>query len=528
MAVALDQFKVQLDTLESVMVKRRSAFGESRLAEISDLLADARETPLRVVVIGPFGSGKSSLLNALLGKPVLPVSMKEETATTFRVRSVASDVEEGLLLPDGRSLPLDQIGGVNATEHQVVNVNVHSSSLTVGIEFLDTPGLSSALELHQKITSEALAQADVVLLVVATDQGVTETLLTFLRAAKHYASRLYVILSKGDLRSKEEREEILSHQVEVCQPLSPAGILLVSAMESPGPDSLLHLLREELPPRAAALKAQSAGRRTTALADHLTRILQELREASNLDTTQIDARIAEHAKKREALLREIEHKADELHGNVRKEGRQAVINFERRATASASAHAGKVNKPQDVIGFCDDLRRLWELEASSLSSRIEKMIGDFHADLNLAASNVIVELPGWTQWVDVAIAVAAIVFLPLTGWLGSLVEGIAGKMFGTVVKDKLIQEAARRAMLSAVSQWVTEAGRVIESRVGEMRDGIRRSIEENVAPQMRDVEEALEELKQQKVSKVQEMKDYRKELDDDIQRLASLRKGPVT
>jgi predicted GTPase len=52
------------------------------------LIAD--DAPLDVAVLGQFKSGKSSLLNALLGEPVFPVGALPVTAVITRARSETS------------------------------------------------------------------------------------------------------------------------------------------------------------------------------------------------------------------------------------------------------------------------------------------------------------------------------------------------------------------------------------------------------------------------------------------------------
>jgi hypothetical protein len=117
-----------------------------QLRQISDRLAE----PLRVAIAGRLKAGKSTLVNALIGRRVAPTAVGECTRVVTRFRYGPADRID-VVLRDGqrRSLPLDDDGmipqrlGVPAARVAYLDVTLTSEKLR-DLTVVDTPGLASA------------------------------------------------------------------------------------------------------------------------------------------------------------------------------------------------------------------------------------------------------------------------------------------------------------------------------------------------------------------------------------------------
>src|SRR5205823_7460112 len=106
--------------------------------------------PLRVAIAGRLKAGKSTLVNALIGRRVAPTEVGECTRIVTQFRYAPSDRVDIVRRNGTRaSLPLDESGmipqrlGVPRSEVSYVDVTLtsdHQRDLTV----VDNPGLSSA------------------------------------------------------------------------------------------------------------------------------------------------------------------------------------------------------------------------------------------------------------------------------------------------------------------------------------------------------------------------------------------------
>src|SRR3954467_15752619 len=117
----------------------------NQLRQIRDRLGE----PLRVAIAGRLKAGKSTLVNALIGRRVAPTAVGECTRVVTRFRYGPADRVD-VVLRDGTrsSLPLGDDGmipqrlGVAADRVAYVDVSLTSEKLP-DLTVVDTPGLAS-------------------------------------------------------------------------------------------------------------------------------------------------------------------------------------------------------------------------------------------------------------------------------------------------------------------------------------------------------------------------------------------------
>src|SRR5271157_2180299 len=115
----------------------------------------AHEETLNVAILGRFKAGKSSFLNHLLGRQLLPVGAIPVTAVVTEIEYGPHDRAE-VVFKDGNTEQIspERISAfISETENpenfkRVVRVRLELSSMAQyrGIRFVDTPGLESVLE----------------------------------------------------------------------------------------------------------------------------------------------------------------------------------------------------------------------------------------------------------------------------------------------------------------------------------------------------------------------------------------------
>ncbi|MBI3810122.1 MAG: dynamin family protein [Nitrospirae bacterium] len=190
-----------------------------RLAGLTARLDEGR---FHLAVLGQFKRGKSSLLNALLGEPLLPTGVLPLTAvpTVLRygperrvqvtghggqledVRGTADKVAEVL-----RRYVTEEGNSANRLGVTQVVVEHPSPFLSKGVEIIDTPGIGSTFVHNTETTLKFLPQCDAALFVISADPPITEVEVEFLKVVKVKVARLIFVQNKMDYLSVTERQE---------------------------------------------------------------------------------------------------------------------------------------------------------------------------------------------------------------------------------------------------------------------------------------------------------------------------------
>lgn len=156
-------------------------------AKFDELLDALNSDAIRLVVLGEFTRGKSSLINALLGIELLPTALEATTAINTFIRMLPSERKDRFIrihFQDGRQpqeVPwIDDAALVRwGTELDEGNADARKTLdyieafmdhplLAKGLVLVDTPGLQSVMEHHEAITRKAIAEAHIALWVQNT------------------------------------------------------------------------------------------------------------------------------------------------------------------------------------------------------------------------------------------------------------------------------------------------------------------------------------------------------------------------
>jgi small GTP-binding protein len=142
-----------------------------------------------IVVVGEFNSGKSAVINALLGQKLLEEGVIPTTTQIYilrygekQQRTVVSDRQ--LLL----TFPVELL-----------------SELSI----VDTPGTNAIIREHETITSHFVPRSDLVLFITSADRPFTESERIFLEHIREWGKKIVFVVNKIDmLKSEEERNQV--------------------------------------------------------------------------------------------------------------------------------------------------------------------------------------------------------------------------------------------------------------------------------------------------------------------------------
>ncbi len=165
---------------------------------------------IRVLVVGEFKQGKSSLVNALVGAAVCPVDDDIATAVPTAVRHAAAPEAVALWFADGETrrepIALDDVAALvseagnpgNERNLHAVEIGLPRPLLASGLVLVDTPGVGGLGSTHSVTTVAALPSADAVLLCTDASQELTGAELDFLQMARDLCPTVACVLTKTD------------------------------------------------------------------------------------------------------------------------------------------------------------------------------------------------------------------------------------------------------------------------------------------------------------------------------------------
>jgi len=184
-----------------------------QLEQARDALFHA-DHPYLAVFLGAFNTGKSSLINALIGENVLSVGA---TPTTDRIA----------ILRHGSTA--QTMGGSD------IQTIFHPTPLLERVSLVDTPGLDSVFKGHDAITGKFLHRADLVFHVMLATQAMSASNREYLESLRDYGKRVIVVINQIDLVDEGERgtlQSFVTEQVRAAFGVQPQVWLVSSRLAS--------------------------------------------------------------------------------------------------------------------------------------------------------------------------------------------------------------------------------------------------------------------------------------------------------
>jgi hypothetical protein len=185
-----------LRTLAAVAAEIGAGQAGRDAADLDERTAQGR---FFVACIGQFKRGKSTLLNALVGRPILPTGVVPVT-TVVTILRFGQALDAHVRLTDGRLVAIDPealaefVSEASNPENckgvAVVEVTVPSPLLASGMCLVDTPGLGSVFAASSETTRAFVPQIDAALVVLGTDPPISGEELELLEQVMEPADQL--------------------------------------------------------------------------------------------------------------------------------------------------------------------------------------------------------------------------------------------------------------------------------------------------------------------------------------------------
>ncbi len=186
-----------------------------RVTACGEVLKDGDEVD--VAVVGRFKAGKSSFLNSIVGRDLVPVAALPLTAVVTRMRygprdraivKHLDDREQEISLDHLADYVTEQRNPGNEKAVAIVDVETPSLQPYQGIRFVDTPGLGSVFTHNTRTAMDWLPRIGAALLTVSIDQPLSEYDIALLKELAKHTPEVSILLTKADLVTPQELADV--------------------------------------------------------------------------------------------------------------------------------------------------------------------------------------------------------------------------------------------------------------------------------------------------------------------------------
>lgn len=491
---------------------------------VKDLFTKFRKSEIVIPLVGEFSSGKSSLLNALLRKEILPTDVLPTTSIVNEVRFSCEKSKTEIIYSDGKKKEID--GLVNLKESNLTGVSLiricsSSDIVPYGVVIADIPGLSSGIDEHGKVIIDYVPKADAIFLVVSAIQGgVTDSTKEFLEKINAFDKKIYLIITKADLKSQRELEDIKNYAKKEYN-FTIERIIITSAKEN-RIEEFISLIREIHSSKSEIL-VENCAADVKLICENAIALIDKQLSLQNLDTKEIDVEISKlNEILNKGLKVQLEKELEKTRNKIKEVEEKTVKIFE-----------DELMKNLDVLvkaAFSDEKDKLEKKFNAVLEKAAIKAIAHYQKALNVVYEELYKELETMVDKIGVdaryfymhKVFKETFTIVLFTGLLGSLTLGIIVRLLtllftpikeildgiaGAAVKllsKSFVENQIKKAMGEAVKLFKTELEQISSSIFEEEAEKIRNYYEEQKETHAK----SLETLKQEKSKKEEEYRKY--------------------
>lgn len=254
-----DKKKQLLDQHNRLQVVLQDMGNRNDLKKVEESRNQIMNEQFQIVVVGEFSRGKSTFINALLGKKLLPSSAKPTTTLLniitysrepfiklhFRKKGVKRINEEMFkkLVAPKEPIPGDK-ESEEAYEQQVelfksiefAEIGHPLSFCKDGVRIIDTPGTNDLDPAREQLTNSIIPQSDAAILLLSAIKILSESEMSFLkdRILASDIQKIFIVVNQKDLlESPAAVEKVFNHAyMNLKDILHEPKIYMVAAKEA--------------------------------------------------------------------------------------------------------------------------------------------------------------------------------------------------------------------------------------------------------------------------------------------------------
>ena len=519
-------FPKQIEVLDALPeVRKLLAKHQYQGGWLDGIESQSRNFIVRVPFVGAFSSGKSTLLNSLIGgEPLLATSIDPETAVPTELVYAPEERLVGCL-PDGKRIPVSRD---EVKENRLealfpngwVEAQLPSESLAQlsHLRLVDMPGWDSGNERHAQAIDSYVSRSLAYCVVVSAEAGcLNESIRNALIELRVHATPVVAIISKCDKKPVEDiaavAEEISSEIAEVLGK-PPLRVVTVSGRKNQLAEfkAALRTLEQQTEP----LFSQHVIKPVCTELRMFSQYLGTLINGDDLDSEKIALEHERIASEMQEFDKRLLKETQQMEGRLPSVLANILNRLQASLTAQLDALARQAQSGRDMQGSLDQTVRLsvsqgiqeeFEPELQRYFSNVGSLLPkDYSTDLPSFKDQAIrTEDDSGSNFLKGAIVTGltlilkkhpiGIILLPILGPLSELLGGLFKNKGTREAEEAQRSEEARQQILGNIIPRVLQSTegalqKILSDHVQEARKGISAGLQKQRAI----LEDALNKL----------------------------------
>ena len=298
-----------IDKMGEVYSHHKGLNLESSLTQIKTL---RDKFDIKLMLVGHFSAGKSSLLNMLVGRPDF-LKEAQEPQTAIATELVYDEVEKAYaydVTGSKTEINFEQEYSVQDYDHLEYRICSENLEKIGDFTIVDTPGFDAGIEAHAKALANYIGIGSAYLVVVDQEKGgIDETTLEFIQEISNYSKQIAILINKCDKITSDVAENIAdSARFTLTTHGLNYKVYTVSKRDVNIADKLIEIISEF---NAQAAFAKEMVKRLLSELINAEKIFSVVQKKIYLDTFDLDADIATYTRLEEQLANTFETKKEE-------------------------------------------------------------------------------------------------------------------------------------------------------------------------------------------------------------------------